>query len=41
MVQDIERAHKIGIQGVPFFLINNKYGLSGAQPVEVICRGIE
>ena len=31
---DIEMAKKVGIQGVPFFLINKKYGVSGAQPVE-------
>lgn len=28
-------AQQLGIQGVPFFYINEKYGLSGAQPVEV------
>jgi len=40
VVQDIERAHKIGVQGVPFFLVNNKYGLSGAQPVEVFVEAL-
>lgn len=40
VVHDIERAHKIGVQGVPFFLINNKYGLSGAQPVEVFIEAL-
>jgi predicted DsbA family dithiol-disulfide isomerase len=40
VVQDIERAHKIGVEGVPFFLINNKYGLSGAQPVEVFVEAL-
>ena len=40
VVQDIERAYKIGVQGVPFFLINNKYGLSGAQPVEVFVEAL-
>lgn len=40
VVQDIEQAHKIGVQGVPFFLINNKYGLSGAQPVDVFVNAI-
>jgi len=24
-----------GISGVPFYIINNKYGVSGAQPTEV------
>lgn len=40
VLQDIERAHKIGVQGVPFFLINNKYGLSGAQPVEAFVEAL-
>lgn len=31
--QDIDTAQKLGIKGVPFFLINKKYGISGAQPV--------
>lgn len=32
---DEERAREIGIHGVPFFLINEEYGISGAQPAEV------
>jgi len=31
---DIETARRLGIQGVPFFVIDMKYGISGAQPVE-------
>ncbi len=34
VVQDIYQASQIGAQGVPFFVFNNKYGVSGAQPVE-------
>ncbi|MGJ8527978.1 DsbA family oxidoreductase [Maritalea sp.] len=30
-----------GIQGVPFFIMGNKYGLSGAQPDEVFKEAIE
>jgi predicted DsbA family dithiol-disulfide isomerase len=30
--QDMESAKAIGITGVPFFIINNKYALSGAYP---------
>lgn len=41
VLKDVERAHKIGVQGVPFFLINNKYGLSGAQPVEVFIEALD
>ncbi|HBH23192.1 MAG TPA: disulfide bond formation protein DsbA [Cytophagales bacterium] len=29
-----EASRKFGITGVPFFVINRKYGISGAQPVE-------
>ncbi len=32
---DIEVAKNLGISGVPFFVLNQKYGVSGAQPVEV------
>lgn len=34
MQQDIAVAQQIGVQGVPFFVIDGKYGLSGAQPVD-------
>jgi predicted DsbA family dithiol-disulfide isomerase len=27
-----------GISGVPFYIINNKYGVSGAQPVDVFIQ---
>lgn len=30
------QAHQLGITGVPFFIINDKYAFSGAQPPEVI-----
>lgn len=29
---DIDEAAKLGIRGVPFFVFNRKYGVSGAQP---------
>lgn len=32
--EDIELAKEMKVQGVPFFVINEKYALSGAQPVE-------
>ncbi|MED4452217.1 DsbA family oxidoreductase [Metabacillus fastidiosus] len=32
---DEMEAREIGVQGVPFFVINRKYAISGAQPVEV------
>jgi predicted DsbA family dithiol-disulfide isomerase len=30
--QDISEAGSLGVRGVPFFVIDNKYGISGAQP---------
>ena len=30
------RARTIGVQGVPFFIINQRYSLSGAQPPDVL-----
>ena len=31
---DIDQAHAYGSSGVPFFVIDGKYGVSGAQPAE-------
>lgn len=32
-IADLEQqAHRIGVQGVPFFIVNNRFGISGAQP---------
>lgn len=39
--QDLEQARKMGISGVPFFVIDNKYGLSGAYPVADFVRAFE
>lgn len=32
---DESEARQLGVQGVPFFVINRKYAISGAQPAEV------
>lgn len=32
--RDIARARMLGVSGVPFFLVEQKYGISGAQPAE-------
>lgn len=40
VVKDVEQAHRLGVQGVPFFYINEEYGLSGAQPVEVFVEAL-
>ncbi|MGI8507723.1 MAG: DsbA family oxidoreductase [Gemmatimonadaceae bacterium] len=33
---DEERAHSFGVTGVPFFAIDERYGVSGAQPPEAL-----
>lgn len=38
---DEYEASRLGIQAVPFFLINEKYSISGAQPSEVFEKTIE
>lgn len=35
VTEDIEAAAQLGIRGVPFFVLAEKYGVSGAQPAEV------
>ncbi|HEY9178721.1 MAG TPA: DsbA family oxidoreductase [Flavipsychrobacter sp.] len=37
---DIETAARIGINGVPFFVINNRYGVSGAQPAATFVEAL-
>ena len=39
--QDQYEAQQLGIQGVPFFVFNNKYAVSGAQPTEVFADVLE
>lgn len=38
---DIAEAQYLGIRGVPFFVMNNKYGVSGAQVVPVFTETLE
>lgn len=38
---DIEEARQFGISGVPYFIINRKYAISGAQPVETFKQALE
>jgi predicted DsbA family dithiol-disulfide isomerase len=35
---DIDQAHAYGSSGVPFFVIDGRYGVSGAQPAEVFLQ---
>lgn len=39
--QDQQQAKEIGVQGVPFFVFNNKYAISGAQPTELFLEVLE
>ena len=38
---DIIEAQQIGVQGVPFFVFDRKYAVSGAQPVEAFVNTIK
>jgi predicted DsbA family dithiol-disulfide isomerase len=37
----VRRAMMLGISGVPFFVLADKYGISGAQPSELFARALE
>lgn len=37
---DIVRASQIGVRGVPFFVLDNKYAVSGAQPSETFLQAL-
>lgn len=39
--QDEAQAHALGINGVPFFVLGGKYGVSGAQSPEVLRGALE
>jgi predicted DsbA family dithiol-disulfide isomerase len=39
--EDEELARRIGIQGVPFFVLDRRYGVSGAQPAEQQLAALE
>lgn len=39
--EDILEAQSIGVQGVPFFVLDNKYAVSGAQHVETFVKTLE
>ena len=37
---DIEEARRLGASGVPFFVIDRAYGISGAQPAEMFLHAL-
>jgi predicted DsbA family dithiol-disulfide isomerase len=38
---DIREAHEIGVTGVPFFAVDGRYGIAGAQPAELFLEVLE
>jgi predicted DsbA family dithiol-disulfide isomerase len=40
VTMDINEARAIGVTGVPFFVIDRKYGISGAQPAELFAQAL-
>lgn len=38
--EDISRARELGVQGVPFFLINEEYAVSGAQSIDLFLAAL-
>ncbi|WP_152656106.1 DsbA family protein [Oceanobacillus sp. CFH 90083] len=39
--EDIDLAKQLGVQGVPFFVFNEKYAVSGAQPEQTFTQVLE
>lgn len=39
--EDEMLAQRIGIQGVPFFVLGRRFGVSGAQPADVLVQALE
>ena len=37
---DMEQARAYGISGVPFYVIDGRYGISGAQPAETFAQAL-
>jgi predicted DsbA family dithiol-disulfide isomerase len=38
---DIDQARAFGANGVPFYVVDRKYGIAGAQPTEVFYQVLE
>jgi len=41
VIEAARGARRLGVEGVPFFILDNRYGLSGAQPLEVLLQVID
>ncbi|MGH8378662.1 MAG: DsbA family oxidoreductase [Gammaproteobacteria bacterium] len=40
VLNDLRAGREMGITGVPFFILDNRYPLSGAQPVEIFVQAL-
>ncbi len=41
VVADIRAAQQLGIRGVPFFVLDDPYGISGAQPADLFSQALD
>lgn len=41
VAEDVRLAAELGITGVPFFVLDRRYGVSGAQPVETLAAALD
>ncbi len=41
MEEQVQQAYRMGVPGVPTYVINNRYAVVGAQPYEVFKRALE
>jgi predicted DsbA family dithiol-disulfide isomerase len=41
VTEDVEQARAYGANGVPFFVVDGRYGISGAQPTDVFSGALE
>ncbi len=41
VLQEIKHFQSLGVSGVPFFILNNKYAVSGAQPTSVFVEMLQ
>jgi predicted DsbA family dithiol-disulfide isomerase len=40
VIADLEEAEEIGVNGVPFFVLDRRFAVSGAQPAELLGRAL-
>ncbi len=41
VLRDEQRAFELGVNGVPFFVIEERFGISGAQPTDVLLNALQ